>query len=251
MSHVATELDVADTPAEVETIPPEVPPEPAVVHDGRQDIPGEFDYVPMAVLAPVSLFFGVCSICALMGIPALSVPLIGAVVGAVAMWQIRRSAGGLGGLTMAKVGLGLSVAFLVSGAGLHTYAYATEVPEGYERVSFNWLAKQSQQFEYGSWKLAPEVEALDGQKVYIKGYMYPTRQQTGITDFVMVKDTGQCCFGGKPKMCDMIAVKFVNGTAVNHREQQLVGVAGTFRAGKVSQSGELTAVYTLEGTHFQ
>jgi hypothetical protein len=67
----------------------------------------------------------------------------------------------------------------------------------------------------------------------------------------MLKDTGQCCFGGQPKLNDMIAVRFRDGMTVNHRELQLVGVAGIFHAKQVVQSGELTAVYSIEGTHFR
>jgi hypothetical protein len=81
--------------------------------------------------------------------------------------------------------------------------------------------------------------------------MYPTRQKTGITEFVLVKDTGQCCFGGNPKLTDMIVIKFRDGKTVNHREQTLVSVAGYFHAETVTRSGELTAIYSLDGTHFK
>ena len=106
-------------------------------------------------------------------------------------------------------------------------------------------------FDEGKVHVAPEVAALDGKPIFIKGYMYPTGRQTGITEFVLVKDTGQCCFGGQPKLTDMIVVKFDDGKMVNHREQVLVGVAGIFRANAVVQSGVLTGIYQIEATHFQ
>ena len=37
----------------------------------------------------------------------------------------------------------------------------------------------------------------------------------------------------------------------NVREQVLVGVAGTFRANTVVQSGVLTAIYQIDATHFK
>ena len=103
----------------------------------------------------------------------------------------------------------------------------------------------------GHIQIAPEVARLDGKPIYIKGYMYPTRQRTDISEFVLVKDTGQCCFGGQPKLCDMIIVKFADGMTVNYREQQLVGVGGIFRPNTVARAEGLTAVYVLEGTHFR
>ncbi len=225
---------------------------PGSVEPPREPRPvEEFDYRPISPLAPVALFLGICSAASFLGVSILPIAAISLIVGLIGLRQIRRSDGELGGRGLAATGTTLSALFLVLGSGYHAWSYATELPEGYERVSFSWLAKQSQIFENGKLRFAPEVEALDGKKIYIKGYMYPTRQQTGIKEFVLVKDTGQCCFGGQPKLTDMVVVQFKDGMTVNHREQQLVGVAGTFHAGQVSQSGQLTAVYTLEGTHFR
>lgn len=219
--------------------------------DRANDPFSEFEYRPVPPLAPITMFLGICGIAGLAGIPALSISFAGVITGLLCLWQIRRAEGALGGKLVARLGLALSVLFLVGGSGLHAYTYVTEVPEGYERVSFNWLAKQPQKFTQEGVEVTPEVANLDGQPIFIKGYMYPTRQQTGMTEFVLVKDTGQCCFGGNPKLTDMIVVKFHDGMTVNHKEQILVSVAGTFHAGAVTQSGELTAVYTIDGTHFQ
>jgi hypothetical protein len=139
----------------------------------------------------------------------------------------------------------------VAASGYHAYSYVTELPEGHQRISFNDLSRHDPIFADGKLQVDPDIAALDGKSIYIKGYMYPTRQQTGITEFVMVKDTGQCCFGGQPKLTDMIVVKFEDGMTVNHREQQLVGVGGTFRVRAGVQSGVLTAIYMLEGTYFR
>ena len=50
------------------------------------------------------------------------------------------------------------------------------------------------------------MKALDGQRIFIKGYMYPTKELEGLNSFLLVKDTGQCCFGGNPAITDMIMV---------------------------------------------
>lgn len=225
--------------------------QPAETDAAQFDAASEFDYRPVPPLAPISLFLGFCSLSGFLGVPCLAIGAVGMLLGAAALWQIRRSDGTLGGKLIAWLGVGLSGILFVVGSGFHAYAYATELPPGYERVNFSALAKFEPTFADGRIVLAPEVAALDGKPIYIKGYMYPTRQRTGISEFVLVKDTGQCCFGGQPKLTDMIVVKFEEGKTVDHREQQLVGVGGVFRASTLTQSGQLTALYTLEGTHFR
>jgi hypothetical protein len=226
-------------------------PEPVGSPDVQFDPAEEFAYRPVPPLAPISLFLGFCALAGFVGVPCLAVGVVGLIVGALALWQIRRAQGDLGGRGIALLGVGLSAILLVAGSSYHAYAYVTEVPDGFERVSFVDLAAKVPTFEAGTVHVAPEVAALDGKPIFIKGYMYPTGRQTGITEFVLVKDTGQCCFGGQPKLTDMIVVKFDDGKMVNHREQVLVGVAGIFRANAVVQSGVLTGIYQLDATHFQ
>ncbi|HTI50756.1 MAG TPA: DUF3299 domain-containing protein [Planctomycetaceae bacterium] len=215
------------------------------------DQPGEFDYHPVPPLAPITLFLGVCAFAGLLAIPGLAIGLAGALTGLICLWQIKRSEGELGGRLVAKMGLVLSALFFVSGGALHAYTYATEVPEGYQRVSFNWLSKEEPTAGPNGVEVTPAVADLDEQPIFIKGYMFPTRQQFGLTEFVLVKDTGQCCFGGNPKITDMIVVRFKDGMSVNHKPQTLVSVAGTFHAKTVAHSGELTAIYSIDGTHFK
>lgn len=81
--------------------------------------------------------------------------------------------------------------------------------------------------------------------------MYPSRQREGLKEFVLVKDTGDCCFGKQPKLSDMIVVHMKDGQTVNYREQQLVSVAGVFRIAGVHQAGDIVGLYAMDGTHFR
>ena len=76
----------------------------------------QFDYRPMPVLAPVSLFVGLASFIALMGMAGLLLALVGMVIGAAAVWTIRRSRGQYSGTVLASIGLALSSVFFFSGA---------------------------------------------------------------------------------------------------------------------------------------
>ena len=211
----------------------------------------EFAYRPVPAMAPISLFLAFCSLAGFVAVPCLAIGIVGLITGGLAIWQIRRSNGELSGKLIAVLGIFFSFAISSSATGYHIYDYVTELPEGYTRVSFSEMSKQTPVLSDGILKPAPEVAALDGKPIYIKGFMYPTKQLTGLSEFVLVKDTGQCCFGGNPKLTDMVVVRFSDGMTVNHREQQLVGVGGIFRAGTRAESGVLTAIYVIEGTHFK
>src|SRR5262249_889598 len=220
------------------------PAQPAQSRDSSLDA-DEFAYRPVPPLEPISLFLGTCALAGFLGVPCLAIGGGGARLGLLAIWQIRRSAGELGGTLIAVLGTGISLSLFLGASGYHAYAYATELPEGYERVNFNELAKHEPEFAAGKITIDPQLAPLHGNPIDIKGYMYPTRQLTDISEFLLVKDTGQCCFGGSPKPSDMIVVKFRDGMTVNHREQQLVGIGGIFHAGSLVQSGQNVAVYMM------
>lgn len=208
----------------------------------------EFSYTPITPFAPIGLFFAICSVTAYFGWYGVFLGGLGVLFGLLAAAKI--SSGAYSGKVLAWFATLLSTATFIGGSAWHSYVYATEVPEGHQRVNFSWLSEQKPIVSQGKSEIHPDVKKLDGQKIFIKGYMYPTNRQQGIKEFVLVKDTGQCCFGGQPKLTDMVVVQFKD-LAVDHRELELVSVAGTFHAGETIQSGELTSIYTLEGTHFQ
>ena len=43
--------------------------------------------------------------------------------------------------------------------------------------------------------ITPTIEKLTDAKIRIRGYMLPSFQQSGLTQFVLVRDNMQCCFG--------------------------------------------------------
>ncbi len=93
------------------------------------------------------------------------------------------------------------------GSAKMSYEYKHEVPEGYQRVNFQKdVAEKQFVFFGGRRKLDPTVAALVGKKVYLKGFMYATQATEGLRQFILLKDNGECCFGGKPKSHDYIIV---------------------------------------------
>ena len=98
----------------------------------------------------------------------------------------------------------------MSGPGWLTYDYLTEVPDGYERISYADLQPDPAQ---AGQVVPPSALELEGKKIFIKGYIYPGREKDGIRQFLLVRDQGDCCFGGNPKITDRIQVTLVEPQA--------------------------------------
>lgn len=211
----------------------------------------EFSYKPVPPTAVVGLALGVFSFIALFGVIGLGVAVFGIVVSLISLFNIRRSAGELGGKMVARAGVLLSAFFLVSGVCYQSFVYAHEVPEGYKRINFaSDIASKNFVQKDGVTSVNPDVLKIDKQKVFLKGYMYPTRQDKDLQTFVLVKDNQQCCFGGQPDVKDMILVE-MQGKKRADFYAGLVSVAGEFVAEAPSQAGELRPVYQLKATHFE
>jgi hypothetical protein len=101
--------------------------------------------------------------------------------------------------------------------------YATEVPSGYTRISFADLQPQPR---FANMPIPPDALKLNGRQIFVKGYLYPDGQQNNIKRFVLVPDMGTCCFGGQPKLTDMIEVTLVDPLRVEfaRRKRALGGV---------------------------
>src|SRR5688572_5993094 len=96
-------------------------------------------YRALSKAAVLSAGLGLVSVLALL-LPELVIfPLAGVVLGWLSFVKIRRYPTELTGLVPAVVGTIVNAILLVSSATYHSISYATEVPEGYQRISFSTL----------------------------------------------------------------------------------------------------------------
>lgn len=210
----------------------------------------QFDYRPMPLLAPIAAVLAVCSLIAYLGLFGIGLAIIGTFVGLLAVWVIRRSEGALSGMWLALAGLLLCATNAAAGIGLQVYHYKHEVPEGYTRVNFTQeISKRGFEVRDGVQRVPEAVEALAGKQIFLKGFMYPTGRTEGLPGFLLLKDSGQCCFGGKPALQDMIGVRMVPGKEVDYYAGR-VAVAGTFEINEEYRGGELEPIYILVAEHF-
>jgi hypothetical protein len=154
----------------------------------------------------------------------LAIPAIGIPLSLVALVKVKRRPDELTGGKLALTGLLLSLAFAVIAPAWLTYQYVTELPDGYERISYSEL--QPDETQAGQ-QVPPSALALEGKKIFIKGFVYPGRQKDGIRQFLLVRDQGECCFGGNPKITDRILVTLKDPLRLTY-EPRLHKLAGVF-----------------------
>ncbi|MEX2091556.1 MAG: hypothetical protein WD971_02710 [Pirellulales bacterium] len=151
------------------------------------------------------------------------IPLVGMFISFRSWARIRRESDQYTGAWIALSGLALSSVFLVTGVGYGYYVYQTEVPDGYDRISFETLRPTEQQ-ERGGVLVPPEVQALAGKRIFIKGYIRPGSApvRTGIDRFLLVRDNNQCCFGDLSKVnyFDQMAVQITS----SHRVEDTLNI---------------------------
>ena len=207
-------------------------------------------YRALSSLAVVSLVAGVLSALAFLDWMLAVIPMVGIVAGVFALRQIRANPDAYTGELFAMIGTVLCGVLWIGGWSRLAYVHATEVPPGYERISYDDL----QVDPYKPDVFPPEkATQLDGKMVFIKGYVYqPTGgQTTGLTRFILVRDKGQCCFGGNPKITDMIEVK-MQGDLEAEFNMQPRKLAGKFRiAPGQSIDGLAGALYHLDADHLE
>ena len=206
----ATSLQGQVSDSKAQTVPAESSSGPASAEmsgwgaDAGDD---DFEYVPVSPWAPAALVMGLLSLTGFMGLFGLYVAAFSTFLGFAAVSRIRASEGEVKGRLAAYLGLTLAILSSCLGSAKQVYAYSNEVPDGYRRVNFpKEIADQQFIYVGGRRKIPPDVASLLGEKVYLKGFMWATQATEGLTRFILLKDNGECCFGGKPKSHDFITV---------------------------------------------
>jgi hypothetical protein len=152
------------------------------------------------------------------------IPILGMFFALRSWGRIKREPDQFTGSKLAMAGFALSLLFLVSGVSYGYYVYISEVPDGYDRISFETLKPDELQ-ERARILIPPEVQAMAGKHVFIKGYIRPGSApvRTGIDHFLLVRDNNQCCFGdlSKVKYYDQMAVQITNSQRVEDTLQVL------------------------------
>lgn len=137
----------------------------------------------------------------------------------------------------------LLAAVAIVGAGAQTKGDGKVKELTFDDIKFDM--KKGDPFERSL--LTKKIEDLNGATIRIRGFMLPSYQQKGITQFVLVRDNMECCFGPGAALCDCIMVD-LKGTSTTFTVKP-IAVEGVFKIEEFPDpDGNVLAIYHLDAT---
>lgn len=95
--------------------------------------------------------------------------------------------------------------------------------------------------------ITEKIEKLHGTTIRIRGFMLPSFQQKGITQFVLVRDNLECCFGPGAALYDCVVVEMQGGASASFTVKP-IAVEGIFKIQEFKgPDGKHLAIYHLDG----
>lgn len=201
------------------------------------------NYRAVSVSSVATLVIAIMSLPAIFFAKLLVLPALGTLLGIYAYLKVRKRQNELTGIQAARIGLALCILVFAAGTARSSYVYATEVPAGYTRISFEALQPKENP---GPLPIPESALALDGKKIFVKGYVHPgVERRKGIKQFILVPDMKTCCFGGQPALTDMIEVTLKDPKRIDYSWARR-NLAGTLRVSPYKKS-----VKDLDGVYYQ
>jgi hypothetical protein len=186
----------------------------------------------LAILSPLSFYT-----------PAvLFLPIAAMFFAVSALISFRRYPEELTGRPLAYVAFALAGIILIVAPIQHAYIYATEVPEGYERISFGDLKSPLGAPD----RPTKAALALDGKKVFLRGYVHlASCSSSSVKNFILVPDLATCCFGKQPPLTHMIEVN-LGGDLLIEPSMRKLRLAGTLYV-----DPQLKPLNSVQGVYYQ
>ena len=210
---------------------------------------GYQQYRSLSAIALVSLLLGMIGLLGFFSMGLLPISLGGIFIGLFAIRSVSKNSAHLSGKPLAILGTVLSIFTFIVAGSWHYYDEYIDIPEGYQVISFSEL--QPDTVAVGKSPIPKRAWQYNGQRILVKGYVYPHDQKKGLTHFVFVPDFDTCCFGGQPKLTDMIEVHLKDSEKVDFswNRRKLGGILRIRKpgtgVGKVKETGyyEMAADY--------
>lgn len=189
------------------------------------DSEAPIDYRVVSKAAVVCVVFAIMGLLAFVFSIFTILPVLSICFGLVALINFKRFPDELSGQMITKIAMTTSLIVVAAAGSMHAYIYATEVKDGYQRISFYGLQPDSRtQAPYS--RLADEI---DGEKVFVKGYVRPGLKKNRLKKFILVGDFGSCCFGGNPEITDVVAVTLTDDDDYVNYGYRLRKIHGEFK----------------------
>ena len=185
------------------------------------------DYRAIETRSIFSLVLGLFSFLTMFSWWFAIVPLLGLIIGWLALQKIFTTQKEITGFKLAVLGMTLSLIFGIVGMSWHYWSYHNLTPGGYIHVEFSDLAADPK-----TGKIPDRILELDGKNVFVPGYMFPTPNMSGITEFALVRTLQRSKFDtATPDPTEMINVRMISGQKLNYRTD-LVKIGGILRVNK-------------------
>lgn len=183
------------------------------------------DYRALAPMAAVSVVLGVLSIATAFSWYLAIIPLAGMYVGWRALRTIREAPTEWTGRLVAQIGIGLSLTLWIVGGTRLYVAQLEQVPPGYQVIDFDGLQPDP---NVPTEPVPQKALDLQDKRIFLRGYIQPRRQSTGIKDFILIPSSGECKFcTPSPKPTELIQVEMQGDLQTSYTNRR-VGVAGRF-----------------------
>ncbi|MEO5959459.1 MAG: DUF3299 domain-containing protein [Opitutaceae bacterium] len=131
--------------------------------------------------------------------------------------------------------------------------------QGYLKLGFDQLASYSftpppfdasagpdRKPATGEEQIPANVKAWNGKKAVLVGYMMPVKMEKGlVTEFLLMRNTVACCYGGVPNLNEWVIVKMKKG--VPPMMDLPVSFYGELKVGAIFENGYLNGLYELVG----
>lgn len=127
--------------------------------------------------------------------------------------------------------------------------------DGFWRVGFEHLASfaftppdDATPLKPGSVEMIPaKVQALDGKRVCVSGYMLPLKMENGfVREFLLIRNPMMCCYGVVPAMNEWVVVKMKGQPTVTMMDVPL-NFYGTLHVGAIYENKVFEGLYELDG----
>ena len=129
------------------------------------------------------------------------------------------------------------------------FAETSEESGGVKGVTFDDIKfEMKKEDKFKQRMLTEKINGLFDKTIRIRGYILPSFKQNGLTQFVLVRDNMECCFGPGAALYDCIVVHMVEGHTASFSVRP-VTVEGKFSFQKLEDptDGALRAIYHLDG----
>lgn len=117
-----------------------------------------------------------------------------------------------------------------------------------QEISFDDLTfKMEKEESFQRSMLTDKIVAYAGKPVRIRGFMLPSFKQDGLTEFVLVRDNMECCFGPGAALYDCVMVRMRSGKSASFSVRPIT-LEGVFSIDAWRDfDGVVRAIYHLDG----